>query len=258
MKIKTLRSNLLRNEELFQFQTELLAQLRNNATVKDGLGPVLYGECNRLFAAADAALQAGRKSAYTEVLAEQDALRDRHYGSLRESLELGTRHFDSAKHAPAKRLLVVLDKYRRDIRTGSYDEETAALTNLVEDLQAAPASDDINTLGLTGWVSALDSANKQFEASLRARDAETAAQSSAIPETMTSLRHGIITNLRDVFEKINALALTATDPVALTAINAFIVLLNTLIDRYDREAAHHHHRHPSPPTPPLPPTPPNQ
>ncbi|MDR1279228.1 MAG: hypothetical protein LBK99_00205 [Opitutaceae bacterium] len=84
MKLHTIKLHALRNEELYQFQTDLLGLLKNSDPVKTGLGAALYGEFNRLRAAADTALQPARKSALTPILAEEDALRDQLYGAMRD------------------------------------------------------------------------------------------------------------------------------------------------------------------------------
>ncbi|MDR1284474.1 MAG: DUF6261 family protein, partial [Opitutaceae bacterium] len=130
----------------------------------------------------------------------------------------------------------------RDIATGTYNEETAAITNLVEDLQApAVAAPQVDTLGLNAWVNALANANNKFVTDLAARYAETAAQPAA--GAMSALRPVIEQNLRDIFEKVNALSLTAPDAPAAAEIDTFIAALNARIDYYARAAARHGKRH---------------
>ncbi|MDR1280105.1 MAG: DUF6261 family protein [Opitutaceae bacterium] len=239
MKLHTFELGRLRNEELFQFQTDLHSLLKNSDPVKTGLGAALYGEFNRLRTEADAALQPARKSALTPILAEEDALRDQLYGALRDLATLyAQRHYEANKRPVAAQLLVTLDKYKRDIATGTYNEETAAITNLVEDLQApAVAAPQVDTLGLNGWVDALANANNRFVTDLAARYAETAARPAT--GAMRDLRPVIEQNLRAIFEKTNALSLTAPDAPAATAIDTFIAALNARIDYYARAAARH-------------------
>ncbi|MDR1280434.1 MAG: DUF6261 family protein [Opitutaceae bacterium] len=239
MKIHAINLGRLRNEEMYQFQTDLHSLLKNSEPVKTGLGDALYGEFNRLRAAADAALQPARKSALTPILAAEDAQRDQLYGALRDLATLyAQRHYEANKRPVAAQLLVTLDKYKRDIATGTYNEETAAITNLVEDLQSATvAAPQVNTLGLNAWVEALANINNQFVTDLAARYAETAAQPAA--GAMRDLRPAIEQNLRALFEKVNALLLTAPDAAAATVIDTFIAALNARIDYYARAAARH-------------------
>ncbi|MDR1282304.1 MAG: DUF6261 family protein [Opitutaceae bacterium] len=239
MKLHTLEIGRLRNEELYQFQTDLQNLLKNSDPVKTGVGGVLYGEFNRLRVETDAALQPARRSALTPILAEEDALRDQLYGALRDLATLyAGRHYEANKRPVAAQLLVTIDKYKRDIATGTYNEETAAITNLVEDLQdATVAAPQVDTLGLNGWVNALANANNKFTTDLAARYAETAARPAT--GAMRDLRPLIEQNLRAIFEKVNALALTATEAAAATAIDTFIAALNARIDYYARAAARH-------------------
>ncbi|MDR1280588.1 MAG: DUF6261 family protein [Opitutaceae bacterium] len=239
MKLHTLEIGRLRNEELYQFQTDLQNLLKNSDPVKTGLGGVLYGEFNRLRVETDAALQPARRSALTPILAEEDAQRDQLYGALRDLATLyAGRHYEANKRPVAAQLLVTLDKYKRDIADGTYNEETAAITNLVEDLQAATvAAPQVDTLGLNGWVNALANANNKFTTDLAARYAETAARPAT--GAMRDLRPLIEQNLRAIFEKVNALSLTAPDAAAATAIDTFIAALNARIDYYARAAARH-------------------
>jgi hypothetical protein len=254
MKLHTLEIGRLRNEELYQFQTDLQNLLKNSDPVKTGVGGVLYGEFNRLRVEADAALQPARRSALTPILAEEDAQRDQLYGALRDLATLyAGRHYEANKRPVAAQLLVTLDKYKRDIATGTYNEETAAITNLVEDLQApAVSAPQVDTLGLNGWVNALANANNRFTTDLAARYAETAARPAT--GAMRDLRPLIEQNLRAIFEKVNALSLTATEAAAATAIDTFIAALNARIDYYARAAARHGKRK-TPDAPDTPDTP---
>jgi hypothetical protein len=238
MKLHTLYLSRLRNEELFQFQTELHTLVKNTEPVKTALGTALYAEFNRLKAGADDALQATGKSAFTPRIAAQDAARDRLYAALRTLAALyAAEHYDPAKRPPAAQLLVTIEKYRRDIDTGTYNEETAAITNLIEDLRdPAISAPRVEALGLGGWADALDTANKKFESDLNARYAEAAARPGG---SMTALRPAIEQNLRDLFEKINALAILNPDTVA---VQDFVTALNLRIDAYARAAARHHAR----------------
>ncbi|MDR1281720.1 MAG: DUF6261 family protein [Opitutaceae bacterium] len=239
MKLHVIRLSHLRNEEMYQFQTDLLGLIKNSEPVKTGLGDALYGEFNRLRAAADVALQPARKSALTPILAAEDAQRDQLYGALRDLATLyAGRHYEANKRPVAAQLLVTLDKYKRDIATGTYNEETAAITNLVEDLQSPTlAAPQVDTLGLNAWVDALANANNKFVTDLAARYAETAARPDV--GAMRDLRPAIEQNLRAIFEKVNALSLTAPDAAAATAIDTFIAALNARIDYYARAAARH-------------------
>ncbi|MDR1282984.1 MAG: DUF6261 family protein [Opitutaceae bacterium] len=251
MKLHTISLSKLRNEELNQFQADLHGLLGNSDPVKTGLGAALCGEFNRLRAETDAALQAAHKSALTPVLAAENTLRDQCYGVLRDLATLyATHHYEAAKRPVAAQLLVTLDNYKRDITTGTYNEETAAITNLVEDLQSpALAAPRVATLGLGGWVEALANANNRFVTDLAARYAETATRPAA--GAMRALRPSIEQNLRDIFEKTNALSLTAPDApdapdaaaATATEIDTFITALNARIDAYVRAITRHGKRH---------------
>jgi hypothetical protein len=125
-------------------------------------------------------------------------------------------------------------KNSEPVKTGLGDALYGEFNRLRSPTIAAP---QVNTLGLNAWVDALANINNRFVADLAARYAETAAQPAA--GAMRDLRPAIEQNLRALFEKVNALLLTAPDAAAAAVIDTFIAALNARIDYYARAAARH-------------------
>jgi hypothetical protein len=163
MKCKRFRIEDLRHEEWFQFYTEfkmLAGQYNPPALNIDAL----FATFVILYARADEALEIIRKSATTEQLAEADHARDVIFRGFSDAGKAGLSHFDPSRREAARRLKIVFDHYG-NIARKSYDEETASIYNLIQEMNDVHAA-DIAILGLGEWVSRLDADNKAFDAFL--------------------------------------------------------------------------------------------
>jgi hypothetical protein len=225
MKLVRVKLSALRNEEWFQYQTELLTLLKNNPEVKAGMG-VLYTDFSALYGQADQALQVLRKSAWTAEIEALDQARDRLLTGLSEAVDALLHGFDASKEFPARQVRVTLDKYGR-IQGDTYNQETAAIYNLLQDLKG-PQAAEVSTLGLGGWVTAIEKANKEFETGFTRRTQESVAQS---PYGIKPVRTQTDRNVREMFDRVDAFALTAAKP---EPYDAFITQMNGFSDYYKR------------------------
>jgi hypothetical protein len=172
---------------------------------------------------ADEALELIRKSATTEKLAEADAARDITFRGFSAAVFSAVNHFDAAKRDAARRVQVVLNHYGNLARK-SYDAETAALYNILQEFTGANAG-DIALLGLNDWVVQLETENKAFSALMETRYNENARKTDL---RMREVRNETDRIYRQMIERIEALALINGDE----AYAPFVKDLNTRLERF--------------------------
>lgn len=86
--------------------------------------------------------------------------------------------FDAAQVKAAEALLALIDKYGRNIPAMPYRQETGAIKNLLQDLELEANAAHIQTLFAAHWVSALRTANDQFEQMMLTRS-DAASEAAA-------------------------------------------------------------------------------
>lgn len=97
-------------------------------------------------------------------LAKLDARRDQAIICLRMLSEGYVRHHDEKRQVAGEQLLACIDKYGTRIYHLNYSAETAALKNLVCDLETVLACQEaLNLLHLTSTVEEIKQANQAFE-----------------------------------------------------------------------------------------------
>ena len=217
MKIKRVKLNRLRNEEWFNFFTEFKTFVE--ATTPEALDiEALFAVFINLYIKADEALELIRKSSFTDLIVEKDRERDNAYRGLSESVHTATRHYDPDKRAAAERLIVLFDHYG-NIADRSYNEETAAIYNFLQDLNGKYVN-EVLALDLAGWAEELDRTNREFEqAILDRKDSDL---------NMLNIRKQTDRNYLDIIERIEALCLVNGE----SAYADFIHMLNADIERY--------------------------
>lgn len=164
MKIIRIEFRSLRNEEHFQFMTDM-NKLFNPVLTIEGEQYVtirnLYFEFGELYHKEDAAIERIRRNILTDPIADADMLRDNLYRGLMLFIDAFTYHSDPAKIEAARKLKIIVDNYG-DFRRKSYNEETATIYNFVQDVKER-CTDDLRLIGGDEWLSKLDKANGAFE-----------------------------------------------------------------------------------------------
>lgn len=223
MEIKKLPMSKLRNEEHYRYQTEF-------KTLVDAKTPATLGITTDYplfvtrYTDEGNALDVLIKSKISDDLELADNTRDNTFLGISENIYAALRHFKQANVDAAKRLVIVLDRYGK-VDDKPYEQETAAISSLVADLQAAPYAADITTLALTEWVTKLKTDNDAFIALLKTRDVENASKPQI---NMRDARILVDASYRILVNRINALIVVNGD----TAYKAFVQELNQIIDRY--------------------------
>lgn len=227
MKILILRSSKLRNDEHFQFQTEFkeLVEKYTPGTLNIEAAWAVF---QPLYVNEGEALNVIRKSSVTDELADADQYRDSLYRGLNDTVKGATNHYDAAVKEAAIRVQILLDHFG-NINIKSYDEQTAAITSLVNDLNNDYA-DDIATLGITGWVTELQNANNNFETLMKERYSEEAGKTHL---SMKEVREQIDAAYRAITERIGALIIVNGEETYA----GFVKDLNQRVEKYNKMLA---------------------
>ena len=226
MKISKIHLKGLRNEEHFQFHTEIVGLIESNNPQALGVDGLLPGyKANHADEAE--ALDLIRKSAVTDDLATADTLRDTTFMGMKAALKSARNHFQAEKRQAAARVKIVFDHYGK-VTLKPYDEETASINSLLTDLQ--PLSADLATLGLTDWATELAANNQAFATLKKERYTEASAKTQL---RMKEVRVLVDENYKLITERIGALMVVNGE----SAYTAFVNELNHRIDAYSRTLA---------------------
>jgi len=164
-----------RNGTHFEFLSEIGTVLSNvNAEVLKIV--ILLGKFLGLLADEDAALVQIRKYEATDEISHLDAERDNALKAINAIQAAALRHFNLDVRKAAERLAIVFNAYGR-IDNESYDDETASIHNLVQDLQQREA--DTKMVGLTEWINELIRLNNELIRLIKERYSEDARRSHA-------------------------------------------------------------------------------
>ncbi|MDR2118371.1 MAG: DUF6261 family protein [Tannerellaceae bacterium] len=172
----------LRNEEWFRFHTEVkeLVLLYGAELLGSARLFVLY--CT-LYEEADHLLEVLRRSFTTAETSEADRKREAVFRSLRDVAKSFRRALDPAQQSAGEKVYAVVSKYSQAILRGSLASKTAAIDNLLQDLTTTSGGVDltqeVQLLGVTVWVTNLDTVNTAYKQSLAERSDEEAARSDA-------------------------------------------------------------------------------
>jgi hypothetical protein len=175
------------------------------------------------------------KSEYTKEIKDQDHRRDSVYRGVADAVKSGLNHFDADKQKAAEVVDAIFQHYG-NIASRSFDEETAAIDDLLRELGYDPneiitdnnpssLNPAITALGLLKWLDELYFANQQFKSLMEARYGELAKRPSA---QMRATRLDVDRAFRDIVVRLEALILIQGE----SAYADFVDELNAIITRY--------------------------
>ncbi|WP_347839796.1 DUF6261 family protein [uncultured Draconibacterium sp.] len=221
IKILSLLLYKLRNGEYFQFMSDfknLLEALTPAAIHSEAE----YAAFDTAFTKLDEELRVDRGSVLTEELQNIDLDRDNAWRAIDMRINATLLCTIPEEVEAAKRLRRLFDLYG-DIRRVSYNEQTAALTNLGGDLAQRENAGFVATCGLGNWVTRLNELNLAFKAKQNERDTELANKNSG---NAKAVRLEIDPLYELMVERVNALvSLNMQTP----EIENFIIELNQKI-----------------------------
>jgi hypothetical protein len=177
------------------------------------------------------------KSEYTGEISTQDHVRDGIFRGFADAVQSARHHFNADKRKSAEKVNVVLEHYG-NIAVKSFDQETAAIDDLLRELYDH-REPDLVLLNLNDWLMQLDTENKTFKQLMSERYAEAAQR----PTTrMKAARAETDKTLRTMLDMVDALAKVNGDAAYLPFINE----LNAVSERYRNQLAQAAGRRPKP------------
>jgi hypothetical protein len=227
MKIDNIKPLHLRNDAHFQFFTEFRDLFVDEKAADLGVGP-LFDEWLGLFAREDESLKKIVKSEFTSRIHEADKARDEIFTGMAEIIRASLKHYDGKARESAERLKILFDTYGK-IDQKSLNEQTAAVTNILQDLKGAYAP-DAAALGLSGWAKELENRNNALEALIKERFDEAAAKTDIVAK---DARAEVDRQYKAIAERINAL-IVVEGPAKY---ENFVKTLNVIIAKYAAAAA---------------------
>ena len=160
--IKSHSLSRIKQLNLFQAIKNTLAFLQAANLVDLKLEKV-YNELLVAFNAFDEAIIRARKTGLTEILYELDLMRDNLYRMLLSFIKGCAKMPIESNAAAAKSLLEVFLRYPNNLPSLPPREQTAAIINLLQDLNKSPYSAQLTLIGAKELVTLLEQKNAEFE-----------------------------------------------------------------------------------------------
>ena len=199
-------SNLksLKQLDLFQVIKNILAFLQS-ADLTALMLEKVYNDLLAAFNEFDEAIIRARKTGLTDGLGNLDADRDGVFRGFISFIKGCAKMPIESIAAAAKALLAIVEKYPY-IPSLPLREETAAITNLSQDLRQPEALANINLLGAMTFLTAIEEKNQAFEALYNQRTEKEALEILHLGKTT---RLAVEEAFRKVVYAINGLAVAA-------------------------------------------------
>ncbi|GBU22089.1 hypothetical protein R80B4_01994 [Fibrobacteres bacterium R8-0-B4] len=224
------------NDAHFQFHTEAAALIGAADHAALHIDDGLVAKHAAQLAELDGALKKIVKSPVTAQIHEADRKRDDAYKGLAAFNNAMRLHSEPVIREAAERVQIVIDTYGNVVKK-SYEEESSAVYNLVQDLISPKYAPDAAAAGLTPWVTKLGAANTVVSALVANRDNEAAAQNH------TNVREAR-TVIDRTYKKIAARVNSHAGEDATAAVKEFVTKMNLIVKRFNtlmkQQHSHHH------------------
>lgn len=198
-----LKANLnnARNAEHYQFHSDVLSIVTEEVAAAQKIES-LRSEYVALFEKENAAFIQNRAYESTKDVEAKDRERDDLFLYIKQTVDSNLYCPVANKKAAAEKLSFAMKPYR-SANTKAFAENTAQVTNLVQDFQSEAYVGYVELLGLTEAVVQLQVANNEFNAIYMGRSGEKLVRASN--ENMKSIRPKVDTAYRSLASAINAL-----------------------------------------------------
>ncbi len=201
MELKRINLYKLRNLAHFEFCAEVKQIVTKHTAEKLNIKTAFADFCT-LLAKEEEGLEVIHQHKLTAQITELDEQRDTLFGGLAANCRSLTKHFDSNIRQNAEQLVVILDAYG-NVAIESYNEETAALHKLTEEL-LGNYTEQLTACKLTDWVTQLKTINDNFSQVMLARNEDLSKEE---PVHMRSLRRKVDKLFRLMTKRVEASAL---------------------------------------------------
>lgn len=223
-KIESMSLRELRNNEHFQFMTDVDTLITTCQSGELGID-ALYPSFKEMLNAEDAAMRIEQGSSKSKTLEEVDKERDDTWFAISTKIKANLKSPVVVEMKSAEALKRIIDLYG-DVRTLTYNEESAAVTNLVSDLLKPENASHLSNTGISVWVPELKSRNEQFQVLFNERNSELANRESG---NVRAARKQSDSIYEQIVERINAsIVMGLAKPVT----DGFVKELNEKIGYY--------------------------
>ena len=215
----------MNNGAHFTFVSNILARAEADTAVKEKASE-LVSNFKAAVTAEDEALKISQKSLLTDDIAKADSDRDTLYAGYKKAVE----GFLAMPVADMTQAAKVLSQHIKDYKintAGQLDKETGLLVNFITDLEGK-FSAQVNTLGLTAFVTNLKEANERVRTLTLQRTNEKMGITVGALKTARTASDDAY---RALVKMVNALALVFGEK----DYTSFIDYVNTEITHYKRE-----------------------
>jgi hypothetical protein len=177
-----------------------------------------------------------RKSDISAAKEKSDKARDTIIVGIKDAIKSALHHFDDKVKEAAARIKIVFDTYDnpQPLIKLPYDAETAAVNNLLQELDGKYAA-DVQITGLSQWIGELRARNKEFEELAMAYNEQQAEKPSIRPK---EARKNTDKAYQDMVAAVDGLLIIDGE----TDYADFVTELNTLIKHYNDIIAQHRGR----------------
>jgi hypothetical protein len=230
MKILKIYFHYLRNEAHYQFFL-LIQKLFATYPQVASIVSALLIRFNELIVIEGRLVDAMKSSVYTEQLAELDRRIDRDIVGFEAAVDSALHHYTTAFVEAAKALKLRLISFHGDIEKKAYEEESAAVKILINDLKTTYAL-QVSQLSLGGWVTELEAAQTEFDRIFILRNKE---QASRPQEQLRDVRKELDDIYHNIVERIDAYGSLNGESVT----GQFVRELNHEVTYFNE----HNHRH---------------
>lgn len=223
--IKNIDLTRMNNGAHFTFVRNVWTKAEDNAKVKEKAAAAVEA-LKTAVVAEDDALKISQKSLLTDEITAADRKRDTLYSAYRKMVK-GSLDSPLEEQAEAAKVLFQnMKDYGIDTQM-QLDRETGLIANLVGDLVEKYAS-QVKTLGLTAYVTALETANDTVNALIVQRADERGVQ---VAGALRTARTATDAAYKTLVKTVNALLLLEYDE----GYDDFVNYMNEEIDRYKQQ-----------------------
>ncbi|WP_282039029.1 DUF6261 family protein [Saccharicrinis aurantiacus] len=229
MKIKSIELRKLRNAESLEFNLMTLGIIKqsNTESIELPFATQILKQEERLQVFSNS-YKLSNRSEYTAIIRAYDAGRDDAIKGLKANLLPFSRyHADSTVRKKASLLLYIIDKYGSSIHAKPDAEETAIVSNLIDELLNTPEYVDIlNEFNMMFWVDALKENNTAFKVNYIDRAMEAADKPMV---ALADQRKELEAATKEIFDILEVFALMQKG-----IYNDMILSINALIDKHTK------------------------
>ena len=227
--IDNLNLHSLRNNEHYQFMTDFENLIKDATPEILGI-TVLHPAFINALSGLDSSLRVEKGSSKSAKVHELDKLRDKTWRAIKKRVDATTDSPVEEEVNSAKMVQRVISLYG-NIRKMSYNEESAAISNLVDDLHKETNAPHVEQIEITAWVTFLKEQNQAFQDVFDQRNTELAGRLNG---DVRSARLIIDPIYKDITDRINA---TITLDMAAGGLENFVNQLNEKIKYYQTQLA---------------------